>query len=71
MNNKNRIRKELENDIVWKNLCASATPEQLSQVNDILDEFLSAAGVITDNFASSVSSEKITDEQVAAAINDN
>jgi hypothetical protein len=70
MNNKDKIRQELENDKIWKQLCASATPEQLSQVNAALNELFKAAGEATENFASAISKEKVTDEQVASAISD-
>ena len=70
MNTRDRIRKELENDAVWKQLTAAVTPEQLAQVNSILDDFFAVAGSATDGFTTSFSKEKITDEQVAAAIGD-
>ena len=70
MNSKDRIRKELENDAVWKKLCAAVTPEQLAQVNGILDDFFAVAGSAADGFTTSFSKENITDEQVAAAIGD-
>ena len=70
MSTRDRIRKELENDAMWKQLTAAVTPEQLAQVNSILDDFFAVAGSAADGFTTSFSKEKITDEQVAAAIGD-
>jgi hypothetical protein len=70
MNHRDRIKRELENDRVWKELCASASPEQLLQVNAVLDELFAVAGSAADGFVTSLSKDKITDEQVAAAISD-
>jgi hypothetical protein len=70
MNHRDRIKRELENDRIWKAICASASPEDLEQVNAVLDELFAVAGRATEGLASNLSKDKITDEQVAAAVGD-
>jgi hypothetical protein len=70
MNYKEKLRKELENDPTWKKLCEAATPDQILQVNLMLDDLLSVAGIAASGFTTAVSKSSISDEQIAAAINE-
>lgn len=70
MDYEKRIKTELQNDPVWRALSEKLKPEERTETEAVIGEFIRAAGKALYDFSLSTSESQITMEEIETAIKD-
>lgn len=70
MNYNEKIKKELLNDKVWKNLYAAIKPEERESVDKVVDELINLANSAVMNFSVNTAQSDISLEEIESAVKD-